>query len=96
MPIESLQVIMSVEDKIQDLIALEVHKAYDSLGKSGKPKEGEEWTCLAGFVEECDSKFKAVSMATGTKCIGGNSMASDGSAVHDSHAEVGFISICVL
>uniref|UniRef100_A0A146LV80 tRNA-specific adenosine deaminase 1 n=1 Tax=Lygus hesperus TaxID=30085 RepID=A0A146LV80_LYGHE len=71
-----------------DRIVRKVHDLYESLGKSGKPKSDEEWTCLASVVMENDSSFRVVSLATGTKCIGANAMVMDGTVVNDSHAEV--------
>lgn len=75
---------MNVADKISELCL----NLYESFGKKGKPEKGKEWTQLAGIVMEIDSKFTVLSLATGTKCIGANSMCLKGTIINDSHAEV--------
>ncbi|XP_014275023.1 tRNA-specific adenosine deaminase 1 [Halyomorpha halys] len=75
---------MNLADHVAELCL----KLYDSFGKNGKPIKGEEWTQLAGVVMEIDNKFTVVSLATGTKCIGVNSMCPKGTILNDSHAEV--------
>lgn len=71
-----------------DKIATLCLQVYEKLGKSGKPLSGKEWTLLAGIVVEKGTEMKVVSLATGTKCIGANSMCPEGTVVNDSHAEV--------
>ncbi|BES99154.1 adenosine deaminase [Nesidiocoris tenuis] len=73
---------------MSDEIVNKVFELYESLGKNGKPAAN-EWTCLAAFIlEDASGGCGVVSMATGTKCVGGNAMVIDGTVVFDSHAEV--------
>ncbi|KAK9509230.1 hypothetical protein O3M35_006588 [Rhynocoris fuscipes] len=74
--------------ELADKIALKIYEKYDSLGKSGKPVEGKEWTLLAGFLVHKNNDIDVVSLATGTKCIGSKSMCPNGLIINDSHAEV--------
>ena len=63
---------------------------YDSLRKTGKPKNEAEWTLLSCFVQEeqCNHTLKVVALGTGSKCIGLQQLSSSGDVLHDSHAEV--------
>jgi hypothetical protein len=64
-----------------------------ALGRRGLPTAG-EWTILAAFVltrfePDIESlSFHVVSVATGTKALGGKLMVQDGAVLHDGHAEV--------
>ncbi|XP_967247.3 tRNA-specific adenosine deaminase 1 isoform X1 [Tribolium castaneum] len=60
---------------------------FDSLPKTGKPKEN-EWTILSCIVLEDSEKYEVVALGTGTKCIGKDKMSRDGDILNDSHAEV--------
>ncbi|XP_012264454.2 tRNA-specific adenosine deaminase 1 [Athalia rosae] len=66
---------------------------YDSLKKTGKPKEN-EWTVLAGIVlKDSTQTLSVISLATGTKCLSGTELMDVekwecGSRLSDSHAEV--------
>ncbi|XP_075236914.1 tRNA-specific adenosine deaminase 1-like isoform X1 [Lycorma delicatula] len=73
-------------DKIADLC----YKHYSSIGKSGKPVKDKEWTLLSSIVKlnKNDNNLSIISLATGSKCIGSNSMSPDGIIINDSHAEV--------
>ncbi|XP_063862776.1 tRNA-specific adenosine deaminase 1-like [Scylla paramamosain] len=63
---------------------------YNSLKKTGKPKNEAEWTLLSCFVQEeqCSHTLKVVALGTGSKCIGSHQLPSAGDVLHDSHAEV--------
>lgn len=63
---------------------------FQSLGKTGKPKEGTEWTLLACFLQEEPHKeiFEVVALGTGSKCIGVQQLPIEGDVLHDSHAEI--------
>lgn len=76
---------------------------YKSLPDSGKPLSSEIFTVFASFVavikidgeskNECENNnkpptLKAISCATGTKCVGEDQIDNDGMILHDSHAEV--------
>lgn len=64
-------------------------EVYEKLPKSGKPT-AEEFTVLAGILlfQRSTGYMEVVSIATGTKCIGGSKLLANGSVVHDSHAEI--------
>ncbi len=87
------------EEKRSKLVAEAVHKLYSKLPNHGKPRESYgEFTVLASIVavnmcadDESQSECRVLSMATGTKCCGAGlhtSSASNGTILHDSHAEV--------
>lgn len=66
---------------------------YNALKKSGKPTDN-EWTILSGILvkTECET-LSVVSLATGTKCLGGSELVKTapherGSRLSDSHAEI--------
>ncbi|XP_062546537.1 tRNA-specific adenosine deaminase 1 [Armigeres subalbatus] len=65
---------------------------FDNLPKTGKPKEGFEWTILSAIVkvELCTSlqKIDVVALGTGTKCLGSSELSAKGDALNDSHAEI--------
>lgn len=63
---------------------------YESLRKTGKPKNEGEWTLLSCFVQEeqRDNSLKVVALGTGSKCIGSQQLPCGGGVLHDSHAEV--------
>ncbi len=86
-------------------IAEECLKQYSQLPSRGKPIKGREWTPLAGVVlSNAMSELKVVALGTGSKCVGANTLDSQGRArgqtvhlshfvsvgwrVRDSHAEV--------
>ena len=65
---------------------------FSKLSKKGKPKDS-EWTVLSSVFlinEEKPSDFHIVSLATGTKCLDGDTRRRSlpGTLLHDSHAEV--------
>lgn len=62
---------------------------FDSLPKTGKPKET-EWTVLSCIVKEDSNSFtyEVVALGTGSKCIGLDKMSINGDILNDSHAEV--------
>jgi tRNA-specific adenosine deaminase 1 len=66
---------------------------YNKLPKNGKPsKQKQEWTMLASICM-CEQfadvyKLTVISLGTGTKCLGYEILLSDGSRIHDGHAEV--------
>merc|ERR1719210_1406352 len=67
-------------------------KKFKSLPKQGKPKDT-EWTvfsCFFIFHLKDPEKFQILSLATGTKCLDGDTRvkSSPGTLIHDSHAEV--------
>lgn len=67
-----------------------VQQQYERLGKTGKPQNG-EWTVLAGFVVTIPgSQAQVVAVGTGTKCLTTSQIGADsqGSCLHDTHAEV--------
>ncbi|KAF9519161.1 hypothetical protein BS47DRAFT_1379440 [Hydnum rufescens UP504] len=49
-----------------------------------------QYTILAGFVlhSEDQEDYKCIALGSGTKCLSRSQLPSDGSALHDSHAEV--------
>ncbi|KAL0483989.1 adat [Acrasis kona] len=62
---------------------------YAKLSNNGKPQhKNNEWTMMASIVMENCGKLQAVTMGTGTKCIGYSHMTNDGRLINDSHAEV--------
>lgn len=61
---------------------------FNSLGKTGKPKDKGEWTLLSCFIKEENQALEVVALGTGSKCLGENQLSSEGMLVHDSHAEV--------
>ena len=60
----------------------------------GKYAADSSWTVLAAIVleKECprenDPKFKVLSLATGTRCLGKSKIDSDGFMLVDCHAEI--------
>jgi hypothetical protein len=73
-------------------------RAFAALPERGKPRT-EEWTVLAAFVAEDEpapghSRYRAVALATGNKCVGRAALAAAAAAgvagglLRDSHAEV--------
>ncbi|CAM9617078.1 unnamed protein product, partial [Discosporangium mesarthrocarpum] len=80
-----------------DEVAEAVLQQYKRFGPRGRP-QGREWTVLAGLVVHDTRKsavrfndgrgLRVVAVATGNKCLGRSKMTSDGSVLHDSHAEV--------
>ncbi|PVU94748.1 hypothetical protein BB561_002289 [Smittium simulii] len=83
---------MDQNKNLSEIISSCVFKKYNSLPKKGKPaKKNEsstEWTILAGIVKQDQDEFECVSLATGTKCLGGGSLSKFGDLVNDSHAEI--------
>lgn len=65
---------------------------FDQLPKTGKPKEGFEWTIFAAIVKveqyAGEQKVEVVALGTGTKCLGGHELSMKGDVLNDSHAEV--------
>ena len=91
---------MATQHRWPEAVALAALRAYAALPERGKPRH-EEWTVLAAFVVEdtaatgCEkSRFRAVTLATGNKCVGPAVLATAAAAgvagglLHDSHAEV--------
>ncbi|MPC43291.1 tRNA-specific adenosine deaminase 1 [Portunus trituberculatus] len=80
---------MCTEEFANKIVQLCISK-YNSLKKTGKPKNEAEWTLLSCFVQEnqCSHKLKVVALGTGSKCIGSHQLPSTGDILHDSHAEV--------
>ncbi|XP_066599678.1 tRNA-specific adenosine deaminase 1 [Prorops nasuta] len=82
-----------MEDKFADDVAKLCIKKYETLAKTGKPINN-EWTVLSGFVlKATDGSFSLLSLATGTKCLGGSEILKNkqddiGAQLSDSHAEV--------
>ncbi|XP_060520011.1 tRNA-specific adenosine deaminase 1 [Cylas formicarius] len=64
---------------------------FRALPKTGKPKDGEEWTVLSCIAKRCDDdddNLEVVSVGTGSKCIGKSKMCPRGTVLNDSHAEI--------
>ena len=60
-------------------VAEECLKQYSQLPSKGKPIKGREWTPLAGVVlSNAKSELKVVALGTGSKCVGANSLDSQG------------------
>lgn len=81
---------------MQDSIANLVLDCFNkTLPKTGKPHSN-EWTVLSAIVKEFETNLELVSLGTGSKCIGKNSLSKNGDVLNDSHAEViarrGFLS----
>jgi len=79
------------EDSLS-LISKTVLQQFAKLSKKGKPKDS-EWTVLSSvflFKVEEPSDFKVVCLASGTKCLDGDTRRRSlpGTLLHDSHAEV--------
>lgn len=74
--------------EIADRIAHLSISKFNSLGKTGKPKDKGEWTLLSCFVKEENETLEVVALGTGSKCLGEKQLSSEGMLVHDSHAEV--------
>jgi tRNA-specific adenosine deaminase 1 len=66
-------------------------RVYDALPPGGKPRE-DEYTVLAAIVARVDGvkapRYRVLSLATGTKCIGADVDNKEGHLLGDSHAEV--------
>lgn len=88
----------SMEMNFANEIAALCYSKYLNLPKTGKPKEGREWTHVAGIVKvddwqkysDCSSNVPkdVVALGTGSKCIGKSKMSPTGDILNDSHAEV--------
>jgi len=73
---------------MREEIARLVHEKFAQLPRKGKPASN-EWSVLAGVVAETVSgDLEVLVVTTGLKCLGSVNYEADGSAVHDSHAEV--------
>ena len=70
-----------------DRIAAAVLDIYDKLSRNGKP-EYPKYTVLAAIVASQGANVKVLSLATGTKCAGGDIVAEHSAVLVDSHAEV--------
>lgn len=70
-----------------DLIMQKCVDIYEKLPKTGKPND-KEWTVLAAVLGLFHEKIEVLSLGTGSKCIGKNSMSPNGDVINDSHAEV--------
>lgn len=77
-------------EKFANKIAQVCISKYNTLKKTGKPKNEAEWTLLSCFVQEeqCSNTLKVVALGTGSKCIGSHQLPSTGDVLHDSHAEI--------
>ena len=83
------------EDALKQIVETCFQK-FHKLPKKGKPKAS-EWTVLSSvflYRAQKPGDTHLVSLATGTKCLDGETRrrALAGSLVHDSHAEVIIIS----
>ncbi|PNF38265.1 hypothetical protein B7P43_G11619 [Cryptotermes secundus] len=92
----------SVESDMDTNFANEIaelcYSKYMNLPKTGKPKEGREWTHVAGIVvadgwqrrsdRSSNVPKYVVALGTGSKCIGKSKMSPTGDILNDSHAEV--------
>jgi tRNA-specific adenosine deaminase 1 len=66
-----------------------VLQIFNSIPANGKPQLSEEFTILAGIVALVDGvRYRVLSLATGTKCVGLGLLDEEGRVLHDSHAEV--------
>ncbi|XP_067144818.1 tRNA-specific adenosine deaminase 1 isoform X2 [Centruroides vittatus] len=78
-----------------DIVAQTCYEHYEKLPKTGKPRNGKEWTLLAAILITFDSendlsrrKPHIIALATGSKCLGAKDLSPDGNIVNDSHAEI--------
>ena len=80
-----------MKDDLPKLIVEKCFEKYRKLSKKGKPKKT-EWTILSCvvLVQAEEEDVTVVSLATGTKCLDGQTrrMALSGALLHDSHAEI--------
>lgn len=78
-----------MKDELSRLIVEKCFEKYRRLAKKGKPKES-EWTVLSAVVLVREEEVKVVSLATGTKCLDGQTRRRviSGALLHDSHAEI--------
>ena len=79
------------EDSLSQ-VTKSILQQFAKLSKKGKPKDS-EWTVLSSiflFKEDKPSDFHIVCLATGTKCLDGDTRRQSlpGTLLHDSHAEV--------
>ena len=66
-----------------------VLETYAAVGKTAKPQRHEHTTLAAVAVSfGLESRCVIIALATGTKCLPNAARRADGTAVHDSHAEV--------
>jgi hypothetical protein len=65
-----------------------VLNAFQTLGKHGRPADGQRTVLAAWVMYTCDFGPRLVSLATGTKCLTGSMRCEQGRAINDSHAEV--------
>lgn len=62
---------------------------FDKLPNSKRLHKDTEWTILSAIIMERDGGIlEVVSMGTGTKCIGANTLSANGDILNDSHAEI--------
>ncbi|GFN93039.1 tRNA-specific adenosine deaminase 1-like [Plakobranchus ocellatus] len=84
--------ILGLQSGLADNIAKAAIETYEKLPKRGKPQQLKEWTLLSAVImkmqDENEVCWKAVSLATGSKCIGKSKMSAKGDILNDSHAEV--------
>lgn len=83
---------MAEDDSLLRRVAGAVQDLYRKLPANGKPSGEVEFTVLSGMVAIVSggTDIRVLSLATGTKCVGPQSMAvgDAGGIVSDSHAEV--------
>ena len=61
---------------------------YVLLGKSGKPKEDDEWTILAAIIINYENdKNQLIALSTGTKCFASENCENQDKIIQDCHAE---------
>jgi hypothetical protein len=65
-----------------------VLNAFKTLGKHGRPADGQRTVLAAWVVYDRDFGPRLVSLATGTKCLAGSIRCEQGRTINDSHAEV--------
>lgn len=80
---------MFFTEEFIDKIAQTSLNHFENLPKTGKPTS-QEWTVLSTIVKEniTEKSLEVVALATGSKCIGKNSMSKNGDILNDSHAEI--------
>ena len=83
-----------IDKSVADELAKFVHNFYAATIPANKRPLKSEWTNLAAILAHPSAKefkvkdVKVLALATGSKCLPEVDLPTDGSLVHDSHAEV--------